>query len=74
MPVHPIQESEMRECLRVSYRSDPEANALWVVAQSTKDPGSPPDQKGRQRLHPLLIIFAALVALVSGTFLYFSLS
>ncbi len=74
MPVQPIHEHEMRECLRASYRSDPEANSLWVVAQSTKDPGSPPDQKGKQRLHPLLIVFAALAVLISATFLYFSLS
>lgn len=74
MPAHPIQESDMRACLRASYGSDSEANALWVTTQAIKDPGSPPDQNGRRRLHPLLIIFGALIALVAGTFLYFSLS
>lgn len=67
-----IHEDEMRECLRQAFDQDPESDLLWQLAQRIRDPGSASNEKNRRRLHPLLIIFAALFAVVLGTFLYFS--
>lgn len=67
-----IHEDQMRECLREAFCQDQESSALWQLAQKIRDPGSPADENRRQRLHPLLVIFAALLVVALGTFLYFT--
>ena len=63
----------MRECLREAFAQDRESDLLWRLTQRIRDPGSPSEENKRQRFHPLLVIFAALLVVVLGTFLYFTL-
>jgi len=62
----------MRECLREAFAEDRESDLLWRMTQRIRDPGSPAEENKRQRLHPLLVIFAVLLVVVLGTFLYFT--
>jgi len=67
-----IHEDQMRECLREAFAQDPEVGLLWRLTQGIRDPGSPVEENKRQRLHPLLVIFAALLVIAFATFLYFA--
>jgi hypothetical protein len=64
-------EEEMRQYLRQAYAQDAEASLLWQLVRKIEDPVTPRNEKNRRRLHPLLLLLAALTILVLGTFLYF---
>jgi hypothetical protein len=68
-----IHEEQMRERLREAFCQDPESSLLWQWTQKIRDPGSPAGEDKRQRLHPLLVIFATLLVVSLGAFLYFTL-
>jgi hypothetical protein len=63
----------MRQHLRQAYAQDAEASLLWQLARRIEDPVTPQNEKGRRRWHPLLLILAALIVLVLGSFVYFGL-
>jgi hypothetical protein len=67
-----IHEDQMREFLREAFAQDRESDLLWRLTQRIRDPGSPATENKRQRLHPLLVIFAALLVIAFATFLYFA--
>jgi hypothetical protein len=66
-----IDEEQMRQYLRQAYTGDAEESLLWQLARRVEDPVVPKNEKGKQRLHPLLFMLAALVLVVAGTFFYF---
>lgn len=68
-----ISEEQMRQHLRQAFAQDAEASLLWQLARKIENPVTPQNEKGRGRLHPLLLMFAALIVLVLGSFVYFGL-
>jgi hypothetical protein len=66
-----IDEEQMRQYLRQAYAGDPEESILWQLARRVEDPVVPKNEKGKRRLHPLLLMLAALALVVAGTFFYF---
>ena len=67
-----IDEEEMRQFLLEAYRQDPESNFLWRMGQRFCDPVQPRNEKGRWRMHPLVLMLAALAAVALATFIYMS--
>ncbi len=67
----PIRPEQMRQYLRHAYAEDAEESLLWQLARKIEDPVTPQNEKGNRRLHPLLLVLAAFIALVFGVFIYF---
>jgi hypothetical protein len=66
-----IDEEQMRQSLHQAYSGDPEESLLWQLARRVEDPVVPRNEKGKRRLHPLLLMLAALALVMAGTFFYF---
>lgn len=66
-----IDEARMRQHLRQAYERDPEESLLWQLARRVEDPVMPKNEKGRRRIHPLLLMLAAVALVVAATFFYF---
>jgi len=67
----PIRPEQMRQYLRQAYAGDAEESLLWQLARKIENPVTPQNEKGNRRLHPLLLVLAAFIALVLGAFIYF---
>jgi hypothetical protein len=67
----PIRPEQMRQYLRHAYGQDAEESLLWQLARKIEDPVTPQNEKGNRRLHPLLLVLAAFIAIVFGVFIYF---
>jgi hypothetical protein len=66
-----IDEEQMRQYLRRAYAGDAEESLLWQLARKIENPIVPQNEKGKRRLHPLLVMLATLALVVAGTFFYF---
>jgi uncharacterized protein involved in exopolysaccharide biosynthesis len=67
----PISPEQMRQYLRQAYEGDAEESLLWQLARKIEDPVTPQNEKGNRRLHPMLLMLAAFIALACGVFFYF---
>jgi len=67
----PINPEQMRQYLRQAYAGDAEESLLWQLARKIEDPVTPQNEKGTRRLHPLLLVMAAFMLIMLGTFIYF---
>jgi hypothetical protein len=68
-----ISLEEVRQALRLIYRSDAETNLQSSLLESFSDELKPIDEKGRWRPSPLLILTMVLLCALLGVFVYFSL-
>lgn len=64
---------QARWALRQLYRCDPESNLGATVSRFLSDPLRPVDERGRQKLNPLLFLLIGLLCALAGVFLYFCL-
>jgi hypothetical protein len=67
------QVGRMRECLMEFHAHDPEARLFASLLRQIEDPLRPRDENGRLRLNPILLLLTVILALATGTFLFFSL-
>jgi hypothetical protein len=68
-----ISLEEVRQALRLIYRSDAETNLQSSLLESFSDELKPIDEKGRWRPSPLLILTLVMLCALLGVFVYFSL-
>ena len=68
-----ISLEEVRQALRLIYRSDAETNLQRSLLESFSDELKPIDEKGRWRPSPFLILTMVLLCALLGVFVYFSL-
>ncbi len=67
----PISPEQMRQYLRRAYAGGDEESLLWQLARKIEDPVTPQNEEGKRRLHPLLLMLAAFMVVVMGSFIYF---
>jgi hypothetical protein len=68
-----ISPEEVRQALRMIYRSDAETNLQKSLLESLSDELKPIDEKGRWKASPILIVAFVLLCALFGVFVYFSL-
>jgi hypothetical protein len=66
------QVGRMGERLMEFQAHDPEARLFASLLRKIEDPLRPRTEKGDFRLNPMLLLLAAILAIASGTFLFFS--
>jgi hypothetical protein len=67
-----LQVERTRECLREFYAQDPEARLFANLLRQIEDPLRRRNENGSLRLSPILLLLAVILALMAGTFLFFS--
>ena len=68
-----VTAEETRQALRVLYRVDTETNLTKAFLHALADDLKPVDENGRWRPNTLLVLGGALLLLLIGIFLYFSI-
>jgi hypothetical protein len=66
------QLGEMHDRLVDFHRQNPREGLGDVLLMWVEDPLKPRDEHGRLRVNPILLLLAIVLALVFGTFLFFS--
>jgi hypothetical protein len=67
------QLGEMHDRLNEFHLSNPKDRISNVLLMWVEDPLKPRDERGRVRVNPILLLLAIVLALVLGTFLFFSM-
>ena len=68
-----VTAEETRHALRVLYRADTETNLPKAFLHALADDLKPVDENGRWRPNTLLVLGGAMLLLLIGVFLYFSI-
>jgi hypothetical protein len=68
-----VTAEETRQALRVLYRADTETNLQKAFLHALADDLKPVDENGRWRPNTLLVLGGALLLVLIGVFLYFSI-
>jgi hypothetical protein len=66
------QLGEIHDRLIDFHLRDPKERICDVLLMWVEDPLKPRDEHGRLRVNPILLLLAIVLALVFGTFLFFS--
>jgi len=66
------QLDEMHDRLNDFHMQDPKERFFDALLRLVEDPLKPRDERGRLRVNPILLLLAIVLALVFGTFLFFS--
>ena len=68
-----LSEDEMLALLDRAFQNDPEQDLICQLAQKLNDPLRSGDERGRGRIHPLLLAIVALAAITIGSFIFFGI-
>ena len=68
-----ISAEEVRQALRLIYRSDAESNLQNALRESLSDELRPVDERGRWKPSPLIVLTVVLLCALAGVFIYFSI-
>jgi hypothetical protein len=67
------QRDAVHDRLTDFYVQNPKERCCSVFLRHLEDPLKPRDEHGRFRVNPILLLLALVLALVFGTFVFFSL-